>query len=275
MQIALRRLWRDPLVVSDIRSARNTMMHTNWIHGLILVYSEPGPLVSEAEYHDWYENEHIAARLTIPGMRSAVRYHACDEEKPAWLILYDTDTVEVLKSKAYTALGDKVSERGRRFMSQLEFIKRKVCEPVASFSVGSEESYRGTPIVAPLEIPSCNIIIHIHVSREKEKEFNEYVDEEFLAGGSLFPGWMRSRRFKLVETFSRGVEIDKDPGFVEYVVIHELDVDGAVLKEVKKILHSTWVEGRMENEVVIGQVRMFEKYKQLRWWFDDTPGSEG
>ena len=49
--------------------------------GIFYVYTEPGS-VDEAEFHDWYDNEHGPARLTVPGVGSAYRYRALDDQKP-------------------------------------------------------------------------------------------------------------------------------------------------------------------------------------------------
>lgn len=52
--------------------------------GLLFVLSEPGT-VPEAEVHDWYDNEHAPAWLTVPGINAGVQYRASDGRKPTWL----------------------------------------------------------------------------------------------------------------------------------------------------------------------------------------------
>jgi hypothetical protein len=51
---------------------------------LLFVLTDPGP-VPEAEFHDWYDNEHGPARLTVPGIRNGTRFHALDDMAPPWL----------------------------------------------------------------------------------------------------------------------------------------------------------------------------------------------
>jgi hypothetical protein len=54
----------------------------------------------EAEFHRWYEEEHLAERMAIPGFISARRFEAV-EGNPKYLALYDLETPDVLQSAAY------------------------------------------------------------------------------------------------------------------------------------------------------------------------------
>jgi hypothetical protein len=54
----------------------------------------------EAEFHRWYEEEHLAERMAIPGFISARRFEAI-EGSPKYLALYDLETPDVLQSVAY------------------------------------------------------------------------------------------------------------------------------------------------------------------------------
>jgi hypothetical protein len=70
--------------------------------GLFYVYTEPGA-TDEAEFHDWYDNEHGPARLAVPGFRGVQRYRALDEQKPTWLALHELAGPEVLEEPGYRA----------------------------------------------------------------------------------------------------------------------------------------------------------------------------
>jgi hypothetical protein len=54
----------------------------------------------EAEFHRWYEEEHLAERMVIPGFLSARRFEAI-EGSPKYLAFYDLETPDVLQSAAY------------------------------------------------------------------------------------------------------------------------------------------------------------------------------
>src|SRR5260370_6932365 len=86
--------------------------------GLFSVSTDPGS-VDEAEFHDWYDHEHGPARLAVPGIRSAYRYGALDEEKPPWLALYNLDSPGVLDSPEYKAVAADASDRDKSVAAPL------------------------------------------------------------------------------------------------------------------------------------------------------------
>ena len=54
----------------------------------------------EAEFHRWYEEEHLTERMAIPGFITARRFQAI-EGSPKYLALYDLETPDVLQSAVY------------------------------------------------------------------------------------------------------------------------------------------------------------------------------
>ncbi|KAJ7898417.1 hypothetical protein B0H13DRAFT_2031812, partial [Mycena leptocephala] len=73
--------------------------------GLLVTKEPQGLYVEEADLNDWYDNEHAPLKLTVPGVKSAVRYKAVDSQTPTWLTLYDIETPEVANSEPYNAIG--------------------------------------------------------------------------------------------------------------------------------------------------------------------------
>ena len=67
--------------------------------GLLLVAVDVD-VQHEAELHRWYDDEHIAERMAIPGFLRARRFKAL-EGGPKFLALYDLESPEVLESAAY------------------------------------------------------------------------------------------------------------------------------------------------------------------------------
>ena len=63
----------------------------------------------EREFNQWYDREHLAERVAIPGFVEARRYVAVDAA-PKYLGLYSTENFDVLDSDAYrTALGNQTA----------------------------------------------------------------------------------------------------------------------------------------------------------------------
>src|SRR3982074_1302469 len=67
--------------------------------GLLMVWADIDPEF-EAEYHRWYDEEHIATLLAVPGFLSAGRYEAL-KGGPKYLALYELEDHNVLRSPAY------------------------------------------------------------------------------------------------------------------------------------------------------------------------------
>src|SRR6202049_2078353 len=67
--------------------------------GLLMVWADIDPEY-EAEYHRWYDEEHTAHLLAVPGFLSAGRYIAL-KGGPKYLALYELESPDVLKSPAF------------------------------------------------------------------------------------------------------------------------------------------------------------------------------
>src|ERR1051326_3349908 len=67
--------------------------------GLLMVWADIDPEY-EAEYHRWYDEEHIAHLLAVPGFLSAGRYVAL-KGGPKYLALYELEAPDVLRSPAF------------------------------------------------------------------------------------------------------------------------------------------------------------------------------
>jgi hypothetical protein len=80
----------------------------------------------DAELNAWYEDEHLAERLAIPGFRTARRYRAADDPL-AYCALYELDAAEVLQSPAYLARLAAPSLRTRAVMPAFLDVARAAC----------------------------------------------------------------------------------------------------------------------------------------------------
>jgi hypothetical protein len=88
----------------------------------------------EAEFNDWYLQEHLHERLALPGFLSARRYAAA-QGAPRYFALYETDSVSALASSAYRERLTNPTQWTRRVMPWFVNTNRCVC--VRSASVGA------------------------------------------------------------------------------------------------------------------------------------------
>ena len=59
--------------------------------GLLVVQTRPVSPDRVDEYHDWYDNKHIPALLTIPGVVSARRYRATGGDDLSFMAVYELE----------------------------------------------------------------------------------------------------------------------------------------------------------------------------------------
>ncbi len=99
--------------------------------GLLLTITEPPPAMEE-EFNAWYDTEHLAERLAIPGFRSARRW-TLDGSSGAgkYLATYELDSPAVLESPEYLARYNNQSPWSRRCLGKCVVFKRWACEQVA------------------------------------------------------------------------------------------------------------------------------------------------
>ena len=67
--------------------------------GLLMVWADV-PADKEGEFNRWYNEEHLAERLAIPGFLNGARYEAVKGE-PKHLAVYELESPAVLESAAY------------------------------------------------------------------------------------------------------------------------------------------------------------------------------
>jgi hypothetical protein len=169
--------------------------------GLFYVYTDPGA-VDEAEFHDWYDHEHGPARLTVPGILAATRYHALDGLAPPWLALYELASPDVIDSSEYKALGATASDRDKSVGAGLATLDRRVYEQV------SED---GSPVgrTAP-----AVLAVSMSVPEGTEADLEAWYTQEHIPMLLSVPGWRRIRRYRLVNAL--------DAAGPDFLSLHEV-----------------------------------------------------
>ena len=82
---------------------------------------------AEAAVEEWYQTEHLAERLSLPGFRAARRFEATSGS-PRHMVVYEVTDPEVLSSPAYTTRLDDPTPLTRSVMSAMvENMSRTAC----------------------------------------------------------------------------------------------------------------------------------------------------
>jgi hypothetical protein len=153
---------------------------------LLLVLSSPGP-VDPGEFTDWYDNEHVPARLATAGFGTVTRFRALDGEQPDWLATYDVKP-GTLESDAYRALAGDASDREKRILAAAT-VDRRVYSLLGDFwAEGHSADSGAAPVV---------MLVSMSVPLEVEPDLAAYYEQEHFPLLLKVPGWRRARRYEL------------------------------------------------------------------------------
>jgi hypothetical protein len=110
--------------------------------GILAIFNNVPP-GREAEFDEWFQHEHLAERLAVPGFLMGRRYEAVSGDR-RYFNFYLTQSADVLKSPAYLARLDNPTPMTRIIMSEVfRDMVRTVCH--RTFRVGA---MRGAAAVA-------------------------------------------------------------------------------------------------------------------------------
>ncbi|KAL5533925.1 hypothetical protein ACEPAG_385 [Sanghuangporus baumii] len=228
--------------------------------GLLLVFSEVGDQLSESEYSDWYDNEHIPLRTALPGFLSATRLIQTDGLKPTWGAIYDLSSVDFLQEDAYTALVKMRSEREASVLSRIGLLDRRI------YTLNEEALELVSPEFKGYKEGMIVLVVSMDVEPDFEDELNRWYNEEHSEMLSKVPGWLRSRRYYLVDAAASGtlkqqVQEYKQPA--KFMAVHEYKDIGPGLfdaEEFKAAISTPWRKKIWENNKNTER-RAFKVYK--------------
>jgi hypothetical protein len=160
---------------------------------------------NEDEFNDWYDTEHLAERLRIPGFVNGVRWIGADNPRLS-LAIYDLDSLAVLQKPEYRAVSPE------NFSPWAKRMLLGKCTRVCRFNC--EQMGRGDQ-VAP-DAAGGLLVYAMNVVPEAEAEFNEWYDTEHLPRLAAVPGAMLARRFRSVAPGIAGA------GAHKYVAVYHL-----------------------------------------------------
>lgn len=127
---------------ADAAGATRTAGAAGTPPGILAIFNNVAP-GREAEFEEWFQHEHLAERLAVPGFLVGRRHEAISGQ-PRYFNFYVTQSVEVLRSAAYLGRLDQPTPMTRTVMSEIfKDMIRTVCH--RTFRLGA---MRGTCVVA-------------------------------------------------------------------------------------------------------------------------------
>jgi hypothetical protein len=159
--------------------------------GLLVAGFDYSP-VHEDEFNDWYDTEHIPERRRVPGFLNCERWIGAENPKIA-IATYDLQSLEVLKSEAYRAIGgENLSPWSKRMTAKTKRLCRYEAEQLPPGNRTAPSDAGGLMMYA------------MNVAPEAEGEFNAWYDEEHIPRLGAVSGCLAARRFRTSTALSEG-----------------------------------------------------------------------
>ncbi|MDH3603669.1 MAG: hypothetical protein OEU26_29005 [Candidatus Tectomicrobia bacterium] len=155
--------------------------------GIFLLYTDIDPQ-HEAEFNDWYNTEHIAELLAVPGILAAARYEAT-KGGPKYLAVYELESADIVKTPAFT--GRQRTPWGERMAPSVigSNVTRVIGEQI--FPDGIDMPDR--------EMAPALQIGRMSVPDSADAEWNTWYNGEYIPGYLKVPGVIYSRRYRVLE----------------------------------------------------------------------------
>ena len=157
---------------------------------LMMVWAEV-PTDKEEEFNRWYNEEHLAERLSVPGILSAARYEAVSSG-PKHLAVYELDSPAVMESPEYLNVREHPTEWSKRMSPNVvgtTYI-RNVYEMIHPQSL--------TPEIAQSDMAEALQIGRMDIPPETEAEWHEWYNTVYIPNYEKVPGCIRGRRYRAV-----------------------------------------------------------------------------
>ena len=161
------------------------MKNSGAANGLIAVWLDVPP-EREEEFNAWYDLEHLAQVVALPGFVSGRRYR-CDDARLRYLAWYDTADEKVEPGPDFQRLVAEPTPWSRR-MRKLYGEKRERFNFRLMRDVGR---------IAEADTPWL-YIVHTDIPDHIVGEYNEWYDKEHLPRLVTVPGVVRARRYAAI-----------------------------------------------------------------------------
>ena len=156
--------------------------------GLMIVWADI-PADKEDDFNRWYNEEHLAELLSVPGVLSAARYEAT-KSGPKHMAVYELESPAVVATEAFTSRPR--TEWGSRVSPSL--IGTNVINNVYEMIHPGEltDEIAGSGMAPALQIGRMT------VPADQDSEWNEWYNSVYVPNYEKVPGCIRGRRWRAV-----------------------------------------------------------------------------
>ena len=160
------------------------------------------PADKEEEFSRWYNEEHLAELLSVPGLLNAARYEAI-RSGPKHLAFYELENADVVRSEAFTSR--PTTEWGKRIGPRVvgTNFSNNVYEMIYPEAL--------SPNIAMSDMAPALQIGRMAIPAEHEDEWNKWYSGVYVPNYEKVPGCIRGRRWKAVR------------GEPKYAVVYEFE----------------------------------------------------
>ncbi|KAH4936716.1 hypothetical protein HBI79_070640 [Parastagonospora nodorum] len=238
-----------------------------WVSSRI---TQPDKLSPE-KFCKWYEDVHIQEVLVLPSLPSAIRWEAMSPQpgpdtlstSAPWLTVYEMTDVDYRNSPAFRALNgqtpppqellDEIFKNARfdtRFYQEVQNYENP--------NVTGAPADGAFLISAALQPPA---------STEAIADFNKWYADEHLAMLAKAPGYVRTRRYELVD----GTRLDgferSTPHIPKFLALHEFGGEALPWGELQASAETEWAKRVMGGLVgsEIGWFACKRRYEEGVW----------
>lgn len=152
------------------------------MRGILFSQMQP-PEGWEADFHRWYDTDHIPVRLALPGFAAATRYRAVEGE-PKFLAVYELSDMAVLETPEYQTIKSEPSAETKRMLSNVHGFTRYTCEQISD----SGDPGRTGDYLA---------VVAFAVPPEDLDQFDDWYETEHAAMLLKADDWLRVRRYSV------------------------------------------------------------------------------
>jgi len=192
--------------------------------------------ISPENFKKWYTEEHIPDVLKSGGIKTAFRYEALDPsaDRP-YLAVYPTEDVNFVKSSEFAEIPFTSNIFPGPTHSSMDFVDFEV----KLFEFVYRYEKEGTGIIGPARIVMTAEMVP---APGTDDDFNAWYRDEHCGIVAKFPGYIRTRRYKLLSILSGGSANGA------YLAMHEFESDSLPpSEELAKTVETPWAQRVMST----------------------------